>query len=80
VIGEAAIVAALAGAVFFGMRAFRRWLREQKEAFEAIDPADLTDAQRAEYERHLADHRRAEAEEQAERDAALRLKREQRDL
>jgi conjugal transfer/entry exclusion protein len=56
--------------------AVRRHLREDAdEAGEAF--ADLTDEQRAEYERLIAENRRHHAEEDAERARAEALMREQ---
>ncbi|MDA1358336.1 hypothetical protein O1R50_01815 [Glycomyces luteolus] len=74
-----AILVSLAGALYFGVRAARRELREGIEDLERHPPdlTKLTDAQRAEYERLLAANRLAQAVEDAERAAAERLMREQ---
>lgn len=73
------ILVCLAGALYFGVRSARRELREAIEAVEQHPPdlSKLTDAQRAEYERLLAAHHRAEAAEEAERAAVEKLRREQ---
>lgn len=73
------ILVCLAGALYFGVRAARRELREELEDLERNPPdlSKLTDAQRAEYERLLAAHRRAEAADEAERAAVEKLRREQ---
>jgi hypothetical protein len=71
VIWTAAILACLAGAVYLTVRRVRRHLRES--AGTAADLSRLTEAQRAQWERMQASHRRQAA---AERDAANRPLRE----
>ncbi|WP_205323743.1 hypothetical protein [Glycomyces sp. YM15] len=73
------ILVCLAGALYFSVRSARRELHEGIDALERHPPdlSKLTGAQRAEYERLLAAHRRAETAEEAERAAVEKLRREQ---